>query len=353
MLAEPIGIIKEEALDFVFENLPNPAIEDKCEAVKEFIEILHSYGITTVTDITLPGDLEVYKKLYENDELSIRINSYLPFEEFRNLTGHKRTTNKINPDFYTINGFKAFYDGALGSSSALFSENYKGTNSCGTRTEQAESGELKSLALEIDKAKHQIIIHAIGDKAVTEVMDICEELEKYNDNIDRRLRIEHAQHINENDFDRFLKFGVIISAQPAHLKYDINLVKKVLPESLVKSTHNYKILMDKGVIVNFGTDFPIVNVNPFENIQMAVTRKAGDEVFFEENCIPVHECIKAYTINNAYSNFNEAAAGTIETGKAADFVIMEDNIFEMAPDKLSSARVWKTYLNGREVYSIQ
>lgn len=196
-----------------------------------------------------------------------------------------------------------------------------------------------------------MIIHAIGDKAVTEVLDISEELENKNGKAERRLRIEHAQHINEKDFERFKKAGVIISAQPAHLKYDINLVKKALPESLVKSTHNYKVLIDRGVIINFGTDFPIVDVNPFENIQMAVTRKKGDEIFFEEYCISLHECIKAYTINNAYSNFNESAAGTIETGKVADFVIMEDNLFAMDSDKLSTARVWKTFLNGKEVYS--
>lgn len=348
----PIGIIKEEALDFAFENLPNPDLEEKCEAVKEFIKFLHSFGITTVTDITLPGDLDVYKKLFENGELNIRINSYLPFEEFPNISKHEENTKNINHDYYTINGFKAFYDGALGSSSALFSANYNGTNSCGSRTDQAQSGELKSLALEIDKAKRQIIIHAIGDKAVSEVLAICEELQNKNGNSDRRLRIEHAQHINEKDFERFQKTGVIISAQPAHLKYDINLVVKALPETLVKSTHNYKILMNRGVTINFGTDFPIVDVNPFENIQMAITRRNRKEIFFKEFCIPLHECIKAYTINNAYSNFNESAAGTIEKGKVADFVILEDNLFDMDPDKLSTARVWKTFLNGKEVYSL-
>ena len=110
--------------------------------------------------------------------------------------------------------------------------------------------------------------------------------------------------------------------------------------------------MNRGVTINFGTDFPIVDVNPFENIQMAITRRNRKEIFFKEFCIPLHECIKAYTINNAYSNFNESAAGTIEKGKVADFVILEDNLFDMDLDKLSTARVWKTFLNGKEVYSL-
>jgi predicted amidohydrolase YtcJ len=348
----PIGIVKEEALDYVFEHLPDPSLNEKCSAVKEFIKILHSCGITTVSDITLPADLDVYKSLYEHDELNIRINSYIPFEEFPNIKKHEEYTKEINRDYFSIKGFKAFYDGALGSATALFSENYRGTKQNGIRTEQAESGELKKLAAKIDKAKRQMIIHAIGDLAVSEVLDICEELNKLNGKYDRRLRIEHAQHIKENDFDRFKELDVIVSAQPVHLKYDMKLVEARLPDSLIKTTHNYMCLIDKGVIVNFGTDFPIVDVNPFENIQMAVTRKTAEKVFTPEYKIPLHECIKAYTINNAYSNFNDKAAGTIETGKAADFVIMEDDLFEMNEDEIANARVFKTYLNGKEVYSL-
>lgn len=347
----PVGIVKEEALDFVFENLPEPSIDEKTKAVTEFIKILHSYGITTVTDITLPADFEVYKKLHEKNKLNIRINSYIPFEEFPNISKHEEFTNGLDHDYFSINGFKAYYDGALGSATALFSESYKDSAECGSRTEMTESGELKKLAMEIDKAGRQMIIHAIGDKAVTEVLDICEALDKKNGNRDRRLRIEHAQHIKENDFDRFKSLHIIVSAQPVHLKYDIKVVKQSLPDSLVNTTHNYKLLIDKGVVVNFGTDFPIVEVNPFENIQIAVTRKTKDETLTPEYKIGLNDCIRAYTINNAYSNFNENAAGTIEKGKVADFVIMDDDLFEMEAEKLSRAKVYKTYLNGKEVYS--
>ena len=344
------GIIKEEALDYVFERLPEPSIEEKAKAVIDFIKILHSYGITTVTDITLPQDLDVYNYLHDKGKLTIRINSYVPFEEFQNLAEFEEQTRDLDHDYFSINGFKAFYDGALGSASALFSENYSGTKSKGSKTDMAESGELKELALAIDESKKQMIIHAIGDKAVSEVLDICEELRQKNGERERRLRIEHAQHIREEDFDRFKQNNVIVSAQPVHLKYDIGIVRQRLPEKLVKTTHNYKALIDKGVTVNFGTDFPIADVNPFENIYMAVTRKTDAETFTPEYKISLHECIKAYTINNAYSNFNDNATGSIELGKVADFVIMKDDLFEMKEDKLNQARVYKTYLNGEEVY---
>jgi hypothetical protein len=231
----------------------------------------------------------------------------------------------------------------------LYSENYKGKNYKGYKTDTAESGKLLELAKVIDKAGKQVIIHAIGDKAVSEVLDIAEILVNENGTRDRRLRIEHAQHINETDFDRFKKLGVIVSAQPLHMKYDIRIVKEKLPEKIIKRTHNYKALMDMGVIVNFGTDFPIVEVNPFHNIGMAVTRKTDNEVFLPEYKIDLHNSIKAYTINNAYASYNEQKSGSIEIGKFADFIVMEDNLFEMPEDEIADAKVYSTYFNGEEV----
>jgi predicted amidohydrolase YtcJ len=345
----PTGVIKEKALDYIFDNLPVPTLEKKINTVSEFINILHSYGITTVTDITLIEDLEVYKKLYELGKLNIRVNSYIPFEEFENLEEHKKYTAEIDPDFYTINGFKAFWDGALGSETALFSQNYAGKDHNGYKTDIVESGKVYELAKNMSDTNMQMIIHAIGDKAVTEVLDMYESLHSPAKN--SRHRIEHAQHIQDADFERFKKFNVIASVQPLHLKYDAKTVKEKLPIGLINKTHNYKKLIDIGAVVNFGTDFPIVEVNPFENIRLAVSRKTKDGIFTPEHSISLHECLKGYTLNNAYSNFNEGAIGSIAKGKAADFVIMEANLFEIKPDEFTGAKVWKTFLNGKEVYT--
>lgn len=346
----PNGLIKEKAMDFVFDNLPQPRLVEKINAVEDFMGLLHSYGITTVTDITLIPDLEVYKKLYELGKLKIRINSYIPFEEFPNLDNHKNYTSEINPDLYSINGFKEYWDGALSSETALFTENYLGRKHNGYRTEIVENGGIFKIAKEINHAGMQMIIHAIGNKAVSEVLDLYETL--HNPSKKTRHRIEHAQHISDNDFARFKKYNIIASVQPLHLKYDAKTVKEKLPAGLVNNTHNYKRLIDTGAVVNFGTDFPIVEVNPFENIRLAVTRKTKDGVFTPEHIIDLNNCIKCYTINNAYSNFNENRIGSITTGKAADFVIMNDDLFEMDSDNISGAGVWKTYFDGAEVYSM-
>jgi predicted amidohydrolase YtcJ len=343
------GIIKEKAMGFVFDNAPSLSLEEKINAMEKMIGILHSLGLTAVSDITMPSNVEVYKKLYELGKLKMRINSYLPFEEYENYQQYTEQTKNIPKELFEIKGFKAYYDGALGSETGLFSENYNGKNYNGYKTDMASSGKLEELAKLIDKAGKQVIIHAIGDKAVSEVLDIAENLEAENGTRDRRLRIEHAQHINENDFDRFKKLNVVASAQPLHMKYDIKIVKEKLPEKIVKRTHNYKALMDLGVIVNFGTDFPIVEINPFHNIELAVTRSAGGETFLPEYKIDMHNSIKAYTINNAYASFNEHNYGLIETGKFADFIVMEDNLFEMPENEISNAVVLSTYFNGEEV----
>ena len=347
---KPAGIVKEKAFEFLRSSVQTPSIEERIRAVENMINILHSYGITSVSDITKPSNLEVYKALYEQNKLKLRINSYLPFDEFENYEKYLKLTEEIPKELFGIKGFKAFYDGALGSETGLFSENYKGKNYNGYKTEMAESGKLIELAKIIDKTGKQVIIHAIGDKAVTEVLDIAEILVKENGARNRRLRVEHAQHINEADFSRFKKLNVIISAQPLHMKYDIKILKEKLPDKIIKRTHNYKALMDLGVIVNFGSDFPIVETNPFHNIELAVTRKTNEGVFLPEYKIDLHNSIKAYTIYNAYSSFNEQKSGSITKGKYADFVVMEDNLFDMPENEISNARVHSTYFNGEEVY---
>jgi predicted amidohydrolase YtcJ len=347
----PAGIVKENALDYMFENLPSPSLEHRCIAAYDFIKKLHSYGITSVSDITLIDDINIYKQLFNDNRLKVRVNSYLPLEEFINIEKHIASSKEINQNYYSIKGFKAYYDGSLGSETALFSKNYKGKNYNGYKTDTVTSGKLFSFALEIDRQGGQLIIHAIGDLAVSEVLDLNEIIIKENGIRERRHRIEHAQHISEKDLKRFKNLGVIASVQPLHLKYDIGIVKEKLPDELVDTTHNYKKLIELGSIINLGTDFPIVEVNPFENIKMAIAREADGNIFTPENCISLHECLKAYTINNSYSNFNEKQIGSITPGKLADFVIMEDNLFEMNAGEIAGARILETYIGGEEVFS--
>ncbi len=341
------GIIREKAMDHVISSFPPQTLDEKVNEVAECITMLHAYGITTVSDITQPEDIDVYLELWQRKKLNIRINSYLPFSEFTNLKLYEEKTKDLDPDYYSIKGFKAFWDGALGSETALYSLNYKGKNHSGFKTQQAESGEIKRLAAEIDAAGKQMIIHAIGDKAVSEVLDLYESLPNTKK---LRHRIEHAQHIQPAEYERFGRIGAIASVQPVHLKYDAKTVFEKLSAKLINHTHNYVHIMKHGGVLNFGTDFPIVSADPFENIKLAATRVTNYGEFTFGHRILLHECIKAYTYNNAYSNHNENAAGSISTGKVADFIVLKNDLFLSDDENFIDTGVLETYMNGKNIF---
>lgn len=343
------GFISESVMYMVYAAIPPPSLDEKVNAVCDCIKMLHSFGITSVSDITLPEDIDVYIELWKQNKLNLRINSYIPFTEFENLQYYKDKTSLISKDYYTISGFKAFWDGALGSETALFSENYRGSSTNGFRTETVRSGSIYELAKEIDEAGMQMMIHAIGDKAVKEVIELYAGLPNTKK---LRHRIEHAQHIQTEDYEKFAKYGILASVQPVHLKYDAHTVFEKLRAKLIPNTHNYIHIIPFGGMLNFGTDFPIVEADPFENIRLAVTRHTNNGEFTPEHKIPLYDCLKAYTINNAYSNHNERAIGSITKGKVADFVVMDDDLTEMDKQNIGNAKVHETYISGVEVYSM-
>ncbi|HEX2786681.1 MAG TPA: amidohydrolase [Ignavibacteria bacterium] len=341
------GELKETALNYLLSFIPRKSIEELANNVKSEIEKLHSLGITSVADITLPFDLDVFEVLLQKNEFNLRIDSRLPFKEFQNLENYKKRFIKFN-DWIKFQSFKAFYDGSLSSETAYFHKNYVNRNHNGLRMEIINSGEFEEIGFEIDKSDYQMSVHAIGDKSVTELLDFNEQLISKNGNKDRRFRIEHAQHIQDKDLKRFKELNVIASVQPAHLFSDAKTASQKVED--LKTTHRYKQLIDEGANVCYGTDFPIVDENPFETIYFAMTRKAEgfDKGFLPEYNISLDDCIKCYTEENAYASYNENNFGTIEVGKSADFIILDD-LFQMNADEIRTAKVEQTYLKGKKI----
>ena len=342
------GELKEQAFYYFLDCIPEKATAEISEIVKEQINRMHSYGITAVSDIPLPGDLDVYEFLLNQNRLKLKIYSILPFEEFKNIEDYKKRFE----DFYSyirFRCFKAYYDGSLSSETAFFWDNYKDKQHNGFKTEFVNSGEFESIGLKIDEAGYQMAVHAIGDKAVSELLDFDKFLTSQNGVRKRRFRIEHAQHIQEKDFEKFYDQNIIASVQPAHLYSDAKVAIEKVKD--IRTTHNYKKLIDKGVKVCFGTDFPIVNENPFETIYYAMTRKADvmDVDFLREYKINLVSCLEAYTINNAYASFQDNIRGNIRVGKKADLIVLDD-LFAMSPDEIREAKVYMTYFNGNRVY---
>lgn len=342
------GEIKERAMFYAIDKIPPLTLNEIASITDEEIRYLHSFGIVSVTDITYPDDLDVYKILLERDKLNLRINSCIPFENFHD-------SNDLTKDFTGIenikfNSYKAYYDGSLSSESAYFFENYRDRNHSGTKSFFVTSGEFGKTGLDIDKAGKQIVIHAIGDRAISEVLDFTEKLNKINGKRDRRLRIEHLQHINPKDYQRFIDLDIVLSVQPSHLYVDgkIAIQKLNNPEH----THNYKPVTDKGGKIIIGTDFPVANESPFENIYYALTRESKDipDGFYKRYALDIDTCVNAYTVNNSFACFEENITGKLKKGYLANIIILESNIFEIPADEIKEAKVNSTYLYGKRVY---
>jgi predicted amidohydrolase YtcJ len=225
--------------------------------------------------------------------------------------------------------------------------NYRDRDYNGYRTEIVNSGEIFSLAREIHSSGYQIAVHAIGDLAVKETLDMLTALP---DSARLRHRIEHSQHIKESDITRFHDYGVIASVQPVHLKYDRYAAGEKLHPYLIKIMHNYREIIRGGGIVSFGTDFPIADINPFENIYYAVSRGNSEQ---EDKSLSfgTEEAITCYTYANSFATHKENIIGAIRKGCEADFIILEENIFGQDTQSLINNRVLKTYFKGEEVFS--
>jgi len=345
---ELTGELKERPMYFIQSIIPQKTLEEKAIDVKNQIKEFHSLGITSVSDITLKEDLDIYEYLLNKNELDLNINSILPFEEFYNIKEHKKRFAEFLQIRFRC--FKAFYDGSLSSSTAYYHKNFKNADHRGIRTEYVNTGEFHKHALDIDKAGYQMAVHAIGDASVSELIMLNSELDIINGLRNRKFRIEHAQHIQPADFRLFDVYKILASVQPSHLFSDAVTSSELRNDFY--TTHNYPELLKYNVKLCFGTDFPIVSPSPFETIYYAATRKAKgfENGFLPEHKMNIEACIDSYTINNAYACNEDEITGSLRVDKRADLYVTDENIFESDLDSIRSMKVQMTFLKGKQVY---
>jgi len=257
-------------------------------------------------------------------------------------------------EWIRVGALKAFADGSLGSSTALFFEKYISENTFGLAMDVVLDGRLEKWSLAADKAGMQLSIHAIGDSANSIVLDMFERIVKQNLQWDRRFRIEHAQHIHPKDFRRFAALGVVASVQPYHAIDDGRWAEKRIGYERCKTTYPFRSFLDHGVKMSFGSDWTVGPLSPLLGIYAAVTRRTTDGAnpngWFPEQKITVREAIECYTINNAYAAFEEKEKGSLSPGKLADFVILSEDILTLDPLKIENVEVETTVVGGRTVY---
>ena len=261
----------------------------------------------------------------------------------------------LNDNHLTIAAIKVVADGALGSRGAWMLDPYSDSPaSVGLPTNSPESiADTSQIALEHNV---QLCVHAIGDRANREVLNVYERAFKSRpDQKDLRWRIEHAQHISAADIPRFGRLGVIAAMQGIHATSDAPYVLARLgPKRAEEGAYVWQKLMQSGAIIANGTDVPVERIDPMANFYATITRKTKDgSVFFGDQKMSRAEALKSYTLNNAMAAFEENIKGTLTAGKLADITVLSKDIMTVAEDEIPSATVSYTIVGGRVAYQRQ
>ena len=355
LLGNPTGVFKDAAMNYFGAAIPTPSWEQKMEFAMAATAHAASLGVTSVQDMSAGTDVGVYQELSRQGELKTRIYGCSPLADYKRWeqTGLRYA---FGDAMVRVGCLKGYADGSLGSTTAWLFEPYlddpKTTGLAGE-----DIPKTPELVLAADKAGLQVNIHAIGDKANATILDIYEKTIKANGERDRRFRIEHAQHLRQEDIKRFGALKVVASMQPTHVIDDGRWAWKRLDAKRLKGTYAFRTLLDTGAVLAFGSDSPVASLNPIYGIYAAVTRRTLDDKnpngWLPEQKITVDEAVRAFTYGSAYAEFQEGAKGTIEIGKLADFIILSDDIFTIDPVKITDAKVSLTVMDGKVVFEVK
>lgn len=352
---ELIGILKEDAYYTQFSKLPDFTIEQNEAFAKAAMNYVASHGVTSVHDMNGFGDQAVFERLNKRGELITRIYSNTALPNWPALKAKIDSAGR-GDEWLSIGGLKGFVDGSLGSHTAAFFEGYTDApEEKGYFVNTRE--ELYDWISSADKAGLQVMVHAIGDSANNELLNIYEQVAQENGPRDRRFRIEHAQHLTSEDISRFSTLRVIPVMQPYHAIDDGRWAEDVIGAERIKTTYAFKSLLDADAKLALGSDWFVAPPIPLLGIYAAVTRSTLDGSYpngwVPEQKLTVEEALIGYTITGAYASFEEDIKGSLEPGKLADFVILDRNLLEIKPETIKDAKILKTFVGGKKVYELE
>lgn len=359
----PTGIFKDAAKDLVERAIPPPSEEQVDAALLAAQSYAFDNGVTSVQDMGFTGShagelqslvLRGYQRLLAEGKLKVRVSARFPLDDFHRLADLGLMANFGN-DTLVIGSVKAFADGSLGSATAWFLQPFDDApNTSGMPSEQlAHPEEFFAKMKAADKAGLHIAVHAIGDRANETILDLYERLEKENGPADRRLRIEHAQHLRTEDIPRFAQLHVVASVQPYHCIDDGRWAEKRIGHKRAMTTYAFRSLMDAGTVVAFGSDWFVAPIDPLAGIYAATTRRTLDgknpNGWIPEQKVTVQLAVHAYTVGSAFAESQDDIKGSIAPGKLADFTVLSEDIFHMDPIQIEKVKAVMTVVGGEVV----
>lgn len=345
----PTGILKSEAMYLVLNKIPELTSTQKQLTIQKAQDYLLSQGVTSIHDVDSLGGYPILKKMLKIGNLKVRVYSADPLHKFKTVFKER----SIDTNWLKNGLLKGFVDGSLGSHTAAFLEPYSDKkNDTGLFITNPDN--IYNWMVEADKKNLQITIHAIGDRANQSLLNNYERLTLEKGVADRRLRVEHAQHLASEDIKKFGKLGVIASVQPYHAIDDGRWAEEIIGSERIKTTYAFKSLLNNNAKLAFGSDWPVAPASPLKGIYAAVTRKTTDnknpDGWVPKQKISIEEALIAYTINGAYASFDDKTKGSLEEGKLADFIVLSENILEIDSNKINNIQVLSTYIGGTKVY---
>ena len=344
---EITGVLIDNAMDLVSRIIPSETKKEAIQALKDAEKYCFSYGLTTVDDAGLDRKtIELIDSLQQAGKLKMRI--YAMVSATRDNMDYYLKNGVFKSDRLNVRSFKVYADGALGSRGAVLKKPYSDrANHYGAMVTDLDT--LQMIAKKIANSNFQMNTHAIGDSANAFILKTYADALKSQTN--RRWRMEHAQIIAPADFYYFTE--IIPSVQPTHATSDMYWAEDRIGSERIKNAYAYKKLLKINGKIALGTDFPVEKVNPMLTFYAAVARKDTKgypkDGFEIENGLTREETLKGMTIWAAYANFEENEKGSIEIGKFADFIVMDQDIMEIEIDKIPEVKVFETWLNGEKV----
>lgn len=349
------GVFIDAAEGYVGSKVPAPTPKEQALALEKAFEQMAKMGITSVHDAGVSvAAWELYKDFADEGKAKTRI--------YGMISGSGKTFDKLSEngpinsyadDMLALRSVKLYSDGALGSRGAAMLQPYS-DDPGNVGLLFMEQDEMNEAVSKVVGKGFQANIHAIGDAGNRQVLDAIEYAQNKHGNQNLRNRVEHAQIVSLDDIPRFKELNIIASMQPTHATSDKNMAEDRVGPQRIKGSYAWKTFLNQGTVVAAGSDFPVEHSNPFFGLYSAVTRMDHDGNpdggWYSEESLTREEALKAFTLDAAFAGHQEKILGTLEEGKWADFILIEQDYFEIPASNIWKIKVLETWVAGKKVY---
>ena len=355
---EPTGVMLTLAQGLVNKHVPPYDFEDRKTAIRAGLLKMGKAGVTSIHEAGMtPEDVRAFQALADAGELPIRVYGMLDGNNEALMQDWFARGYQDDPDdMFEVRGIKVFYDGSLGSRTALMAEPYSDKPDAARPTERISPEAMFSLGERAAKTGFQMAVHAIGDEGNNRTLETFERALDTAPPHDHRWRIEHAQVVLPDFYDRMANLGALASVESSHAVGDSGWAEDRVGPQRIRHAYAWQNMLDAGVRVLMNSDLPGEPWEPMQTLYFAVTRKTLDgtssddgspeDGWYMDQAMSVKEALHAMTLENAYGAFQEDVLGSLESGKRADFIVLSEDPYDVAPDALKDIKVTATYVGG-------